>query len=210
MSESDKISGIVNCGKRYAISDKKVDVPGVISIPMNTYIQNPDDPRYVLTPMGSDLFKAPGAGLNYVHGGCSPQEMIVPVIEVHTERSKVNTINATIDLVSLINKITNLNVSLDFIQTEPISDTIKETTYRIFFIDEDGTRISNENMYHADRKEAEATKRVFKVKFTFKNQKYDKKKKYYLVAIDDRTGMETLRREVIMDLAFAGDFGFNV
>lgn len=210
LSESDKMTGIGNGGKRYAISKKRVDMPGIVNIPMSCYIQNPDDQRIIVAPMGSDVFKAPGSGLNYVHGGCSPQEMIIPVIEVHTEKGKVSTTNASIDLVSLVNKITNLNISLDFIQTDAISDTIKETTYRIYFIKEDGTKISNENIYRADKKDQEAVKRVFKLRFTFKNQKYDRHQKYYLVAVDDRTGLETLRREVIMDLAFAGDFGFNV
>ncbi len=69
--------------------------------------------------------------------------------------------------------------------------------------------VNDEHMYQADKREGEATKRMFKLKFTFKNQKYDKAKNYYLMVIDDKTGMETFRREVIMDLAFAGDFGFG-
>ena len=61
-----------------------------------------------------------------------------------------------------------------------------------------------------DSKETETTKRVFTLRFTFKTQTYNKAKKYYLIALDDKTGLETLRREVIMDIAFAGDFGFTV
>ena len=80
----------------------------------------------------------------------------------------------------------------------------------MYFMDDGGNRISNENIYHADNKELEATKRVFTLRFTFKNQSYSKMKQYYLVAVDDKTGLETFRREVIMDLAFAGDFGFGV
>ncbi len=209
LSESDKITGVENAGKRYAISDTEVSPDGVVSVPMNSFLDK-SEKRYVLSPVGSDIFKVSGAGLNYVHGGCSPQEMIIPVIEVKTEKSRVSTTNAVIDLVSLTNKITNLNIKLDFLQSEPVSDTVKETTYRVFFMDENGNKISNENMYRADSKEAETTKRVFTLRFTFKNQTYNKAKKYYLIALDDKTGLETLRREVIMDIAFAGDFGFNV
>ena len=32
--------------------------------------------------------------------------------------------------------------------------------------------------------------------------------KYYLVAVDDSNGMEVMRYEVIIDIAFAGNFGF--
>ena len=85
---------------------------------------------------------------------------------------------------------------------------MKETTYRIFFMDENGNRISNENLYLADKKDSETNKRVFTLKFVFKNQKYERAKKYYLIILDDKTQMETLRREVIMDIAMAGDYGF--
>lgn len=210
LSESDKISGIANAGKRYVIANEALSIAGVVTIPMRCYLNNPDETRWFLSPVGSDLFKTPGAGLNYVHGGCSPQEMIIPVIEIRTERSRVETVNAKIDLVSLITKITNLNVKLDFLQSEAVSDTVKAANYRVFFEDDKKNKISSESLCHADSTEPEAVKRVFTLKFTFRNQTYNRNAKYYLVVIDDKTGMETLRREVIMDIAFAGDFGFNV
>lgn len=209
LQESDKISGISAGGKRYAIMQEASNIEGTVSVPMKLYSHHSNDSRYVCVPLGSDLFKAPGSGLNYVHGGCSPQEMIVPVIEVRTEKGKVAVKNATITLVSLVNKITNLSIHLDFLQSEAISDTVKATSYRLFFADENENRISSEHIYQADNRESDPTKRMFRLKFTFKNQKYDKTKKYYLIAVDDKTGMECFRREVIMDLAFAGDFGFG-
>jgi len=51
-------------------------------------------------------------------------------------------------------------------------------------------------------------KRIFRLRFFFKIQKYDRNHKYYLVAIDDKTNIEVLRSEAIMDVAFADDFGF--
>lgn len=209
LQESDKISGISNAGKRYAISQKPSNISGTASIPMKLYSGNEMDTRYVITPVGSDLIKAPGSGLNYVHGGCSPQEMIIPVIEVRTEKGKVSVTNVPIALASMVNKITNLSVVLEFIQSEAVSDTVKATSYRLFFADQNGNKISNEHIHLADKKDAETTKRSFRLKFSFKNQAYDKTQKYYLIAVDDKTGMETIRREVVMDLAFAGDFGFG-
>ena len=114
---------------------------------------------------------------------------------------------ATIDLVSLLNKITNLITTLDFIQTEPVSDVVKEANYRVYFVTDAGEKISNENLVAADKKDPDAAKRIFRLRFSFKNQKYDRNHKYYLVAIDNNN-REVLRREVIMDLAFADDFEF--
>lgn len=208
LQESDKIGGVSNCGKRHAISASQVNREAVVSVPMSSYMQKADT-RWFSSPMGADVFKAAGSGMNYVHGGCSPQEMIIPVIDVHTEKAKVETTSATVDLVSLLNKVTNLSVNLDFIQKEPVSDTVKAAQYRILFVDGNNSRISNEHIYHADKTDAEATKRVFRLRFTFKNQSYNKNDKYYLIAVDDRTGMEVFRRDVVMDLAFAGDYGFG-
>jgi hypothetical protein len=133
----------------------------------------------------------------------------VPVIEVKTEKAKRESTTAAIDLVSLLSKITNLITTLDFIQTEAVSDVVKETSYRIYFVSDSGEKISSENLFTADKKDPDAAKRIFRLRFSFKNQKYDRSHKYYLVAIDDKTNLEVLRREVIMDLAFADDFGFG-
>lgn len=146
--------------------------------------------------------------MNYVHGGCSPQEMIIPVITVKTDKSQVKFDTAKIALVSLTSKITNLITALDFVQTDAISSVVKETTYRIYFMDDSGDKISNEHLYVADKKDEDTVKRVFRLRFTFKNKKYGKNQKYYLVAYDDNNSLEVLRHEVVMDIAFADDFGF--
>lgn len=207
LTGSDKIGGIHGASDRFMISENAIDESGICSIPLKN-ASGVNDNRVVNLPMGSTLFRAPGSGKNYVHGGCSPQEMLIPVIEVKTERAKKETTTASIDLVSLLSKITNLITTLDFIQTEAVSDVVKETSYRIYFVSDSGEKISSENLFTADKKDTDAAKRIFRLRFSFKNQKYDRSHKYYLVAIDDKTNLEVLRREVIMDLAFADDFGF--
>lgn len=208
LHESDKINGIPNAGRRFALTTEKIQAVGVTSLPLAS-ITGVEDGRTVYFPLGSDLFKAAGAGLNYVHGGSSPQELIIPLIDVKTEKGRRDTTTAQIALVSLTSKITNLITTLDFIQTEPVSDVVKETTYRLYFISDDNEKISNENIYIADKKDKDTTKRVFRLRFSFKNKKYDRSRKYYLVAFDDKNDLEVLRHEIIMDIAFADDFGFG-
>lgn len=211
LSESDKISSVSGAadvlGRRYLLSAKEVATEGVAATAVGAMMQNKDE-RIVSYPVGADIFKASGSGLNYVHGGCSPQEMIIPLIEVKTERGYKETTTAQIALVSLASKITNLITSLDFVQAEAVSDVVKETTYRIYFIDDNGEKISNEHLYVADKKDKDTVKRVFRLRFSFKNKKYSKAQKYYLVAYDANNALEVLRHEIIMDIAFADDFGF--
>lgn len=212
LAESDKIGNIENgafAGKRYVVSDNAVNAEGVGTIPLRGILRN-DDKRIVSFPVGSDVFKVSGGGMNYVHGGCSPQEMIIPVIDVKTEKGHKETTTAKISLVSLTTKITNLITSLDFIQTEPVSDVVKEAAYKIYFVSENGEKISNENIYVADSKEKDTVKRVFKLRFSLKNQQYSQAQKNYIVAVDKKTGLETFRQEIVIDIAFANDFGFNI
>lgn len=208
---SDKIGGASaksnSIGQRYAIGKDIINTDGVCNTTIGAVLGNDDD-RIVSFPLASDIFKVAGAGQNFVHGGCSPQEMLVPLIDVKVERGKKETSVAEIALVSLTSKITNLITTLDFVQTEPVSDVVKETTYRIYFVSDSNERISNENICIADKKDKDTMKRMFRFRFSFKNKQYNKSQKYYLVAFDDKNDIEVLRHEIIMDIAFADDFGF--
>lgn len=212
LQESDKIANASKdafVNRRFILSDKAVQEDGVCSIPMSR-ILGKDNNKVVSFPLSSNIFKVAGGGQNYVHGGSSPQEMIVPLIDIKTEKGHKDTRTVQIMLVSMVQKITNLITTLDFIQTEPVSDVVKATNYKIFFMSEDNEKISNENIYVADRKETEPQKRIFRLRFNFKNKKYDKSKQFYLVAYDIKNDLEILRHSVVMDVAFANDFGFNL
>lgn len=212
LTESDKISGksaekaFVN--RRFIVSKAALEDDGIDHMSMGCVLGN-EDSKVVSYPVSSNVFKVAGGGANYVHGGSSPQEMLVPVLEFKMERGHMETKNAEIALVSIVHKITNLITSMDFIQSDAVSDTIKAAKYRIFFLSEDNEKISNENSYVADSREENAQKRIFRMRFTFKNKKYDKDKQYYLVVYDEESGLEQWRQPVIMDIAFADDFGFG-
>ena len=167
------------------------------------------DDKVISYPGGTSVFSAKGnAGLHYVHGGSSPQEMLIPVIDIKMDKGAVETRTVQIMLVSLIQKITNLITTLDFIQSDPVSDVVKGTVYKLYFLSEDHERISNENIYLADKRDEDVQKRLFRMRFTFKHKMYDKSKNYYLVAYDESNDVEVFRHEVIMDVAFPNDSGF--
>lgn len=211
LAESDKISGFDKknafVGRRYIVADEPVNADGIASVLLGDILNN-DDQRIISVPVGSDVFKVSGGGQNFVHGGATIQELIIPVIDVKTNKYHTETKSVSIGLVSLVNKITNLTTNLDFIQSDPVSDVFKETTYKVFFISDDNEKISNDNIYVADKKDKDASKRIFRLKFTFKNKKYDRNRKYYLVAYDEKNSLEVIRHEIQMDLAFVDDFGF--
>lgn len=211
ISESDKIGSITGTkvykAKRYVVAKKAVAADGVDSLSLSSVLRNSDD-KIVSYPLASDIFKATGGGMNFVHGGSSPQEMLIPLIDVRTEKGHKETTSAVISLVSLSNKITNLIFSLDFIQNEPVGSVVKEATYRICFVNENGEKISNEIIHTADNTSTDAANRIFKLRFNLRNRPYSRSDKNYLLIVDDKKDLEVLRHEVIIDIAFADDFGF--
>lgn len=212
VQQSDKISTTEEPGKlkkrRYIVAKEAVVEDGVLNIGLGYMLGNADD-KIISYSCSTSVFSAKGsAGLNYVHGGSSPQEMLVPVIDIKMDKGAVEIRTVQIMLVSLVQKITNLVTTLDFIQSEPVSDVVKSTKYKLYFLSEDNEKISNENIYVADKREEDVQKRLFRMRFTFKNKKYDKNKKYYLIVYDESNAIEVFRHEVIMDMAFVNDFGF--
>lgn len=194
--------------RRFIVSKEPLEGTGIDHMSMGRVLGNADD-KFVSYPIGSSVFKVAGGGANFVHGGSSPQEMLIPVLDIKMERGHIETRNAEIALVTIVHKITNLITSMDFIQSEAVSDVVKAARYRMFFISENNEKISNENTYVADNRGESAQKRIFRMRFTFKNKKYDRDKQYYLVVYDENTGLEKWRHPVIMDIAFADDFGFR-
>lgn len=211
--ESDKIDRFFEkedkINRRFIISENSYDILGTKNMIVSDVLENYDE-RIITTPLTSNIFKIQGGGQNFVHGGSSPQEIIVPVIEIKTITGAVEVDKVKISLISMISKITSLLLSLDFVQQEPVSDIIKPATYKISFVDKDGELISNEEIYTAKSKSKDSSDRIFNLKFRLRNKKYSTNEEYYFVITDTETGMEIHRQQVIIDIAFADDFGFDI
>lgn len=211
--ESDKIDKFSNEGdkvnKRFIISDNSYDILGTKNMIVSDVLENYDN-RTITMPLTSNVFKARGGGQNFIHGGSSPQEAIVPVISVKTTRGAVEVEDVKISLISMLTKVTSLFVKLDFIQQEPVSDVIKPASYSIKFMNDAGELISNEERYLAKSKSNNTSDRVFSLSFNLKNKKYSKHDQNYLTITNTETGIEIYRQSIIIDVAFADDFGFDI
>jgi uncharacterized protein (TIGR02687 family) len=210
IEESDKLDLNLDClekNRRYLISKEKLELSGTKTYKL-PFINND---LYVTVPKGADIFKISGGGLNYVHGGSSLEEMLIPVLLVKSKSGKVknlqNPVNLT--LISPISrKITNLSSYLTFAQSENISDTITPVEAKIYFINESEDRISNELIIHANKNVDSPQEREFKEKITLRDMKYDKRENYYLIIENMENDFEINRYAFIIDIAFADGFEF--
>lgn len=190
--------------KRFLLTTQKVNEPGIKSRLM-AYMNN----LYVTTPIGADIFKAAGGGQNYVHGGSSLQEMLIPVIELATNTRAVSYDYVNVVLTSVNRKVTNLITYFDFIQTEKVTDTMKARSLVAYFATEDGEKISFDVPIVANSREDAPEKRTFHEKFTLKSREYKYGDKYYLVLADANDEKNILQQyEFMIDIAFVDNFGF--
>lgn len=214
LTESDKISKKVQKAaedkRRFILSDKEENNEGTISIDMK-YIFGDDTDYKVTIPRGVNRFKVQGAGANYVHGGAALQEVVVPVVKFKNDRSKSdkNVVKKVdVKLTNISRKITNSITYLEFFQTEKVEDKRVPLRLKLYLIDEEGNRISNENIIIADSKSSKPEDRTYREKFTLRDVKYDKNKKYYLVLEDEEETVEKIYEKIpfVIDIAITNDF----
>ena len=186
VDESDKYSNVVpmhptEASKRYAISDDpSFGIPYTLEYPLATA----DGVYKVVSPYSYDLFKTPGAGLQYVHGGASLQETVVPIIQIGELSSAKNRDVAApvgVRLKSITRKITNRSFSLDFEQTEKVEGTKLAINCETYIVDEDGEKVSGTYSFVAASTSDDAVTRVTSVRFTLMNIPFDRNKRYYLI-----------------------------
>lgn len=159
--------------------------------------------------------KMSGGGLNFVHGGISLQEMVVPVIDYQYLRNQYKTYQRNKDkydtkpvelsLLSSTRKIVNMLFSLNFYQKEPVGDNRSACNYQLYFTDDAGRQISDTVRIIADKVSDNGQERTFRCSFNLKSLKYSNQDSYYLV-IADESGLQALQREEFqIDIAFALD-----
>ena len=208
LQEFDKVSFqkdiCAYSNKRFLLTTESVSEQGMMSR-MRAYL----DQLYVTTPIGADIFKVAGGGQNYVHGGSSLQEILVPVIEVKTAKGKMETDFVDVILTSVSRKVTNLITYFDFIQTEKVTDVMKTRNIVAYFATESGEKISFDVPLVANSREDAPEKRTFHEKFTLKSREYKYGEKYYMHLVDANDDKIILHSyEFMIDIAFVDDFGF--
>lgn len=216
LQASDKVIKNVNDSdiekRRFIISNQVNSIEGTMNFSLD-YLLSDECGKYVTVPRGSNRFAVQGAGANYVHGGAMLQEIVVPVIKFKSDRSKSskNDIKKVqVKPTSVSRKVTNTITYLEFFQTERVESKKKPLRLKLYFIDESGNRISNENIIIADSTSQKPENRTYKEKFVFKTMTYSKTAKYFLVLEDEEESVENIYDKIpfTIDIAFSNDFGF--
>lgn len=204
--KTTKLSNTTKQKTRYSYSDSISTEEGILSIKLD-YVFG-ENSGYVNIPKGNIIFARQGSGINYIHGGILPQEIIIPVIDFKSTRTSDDSKKVGITYSGLTTKITNTITYLEFLQDNNIDDNNKPCRYLLHFEDEDGTRISDECTIIANYANTAVKDRFFKEKFVFKNIQYDRDKNYFLCIIDEETGIIKDKIKFYIDIAIVNNFDF--
>ncbi|CCF24749.1 Putative uncharacterized protein [Leuconostoc citreum LBAE C10] len=193
---------------RYAVSKEKFEQTGVDSVAISDVLDN-DQEEIVYYPTSANVFMSQGAGKNYVHGGVSPQEMIVPVIAVHSKRGADTSETVEVQLSPVPHRITSRTIIVSFNQLQPISSDVNGATFEAKFVDQAGDVISSTEVINAFSDDQNPSKRIIKKRFVIADQVYDQTQSYFLIVENVENKQEIIREEFTMDLAITGGFDFD-
>ena len=207
----DKDKALIT-NKRFILSSEDIKL-------LNTHrfdLKLPSDSAekmYIYTPYADLRFKLQGGGRNFVHGGPSLQEIVIPVLlykhnkyESDLDRKGIQHGKVGIDLFNL-KKITSNPFKFRLLQTENVTEKREPLRCKIALYDNSGTKVSDDKTIIADKTSDEPNERIIEVMLTMSPN--IKNGIYILKAVDEDT--KALRRDVLettveVDILISDDF----
>ncbi len=206
-------SKIIESKKRFIMSEQDMTLLNTHKFSMALIVDS--DTRMNLYVPHADLrFKSQGGGVNYVHGGASLQEIVIPVLIYNhnrlysdLDRKGIEYGKVEITIIDSHKKITSSPFKVKLLQTGKVTDKRQPLSCRIALWDSDGRRVSDEKLIIADSTSDEPEERIKEVKLTLSSD--IKNKTYNLKAIDDDPN--ALQKEIFeipteVDILITDDF----
>lgn len=160
--EKEKGSGLESfiSDSRFEISSQQEKPSLGYSFPLKNTTRFSED-LFVIIPGSVNRYSGSGRGNQYVHGGASLQELVVPVIESSRKREEVSGL-VTPSLVTKDLKVVSNVLKFILIQEEPVSASDKERTIMVGLY-KDSQLVSNEKEIDLNKTSGNPTDRVFQV-----------------------------------------------
>ena len=181
-------------GKRYALYEKEVEEKGCVTLKL--------DSLYGVFPEKNQRIKASGSGLQFVHGGASPQEMIIPLINYKSGANSKKISKVQVRIRESVAKITSNLTKFSIYQIEAVSikDKFIERDVSVALYDGD-VRVSDEKKLKLNSIE-ENTIHDFRLTLSGEH------KKVTLKVIDIESGDILDSKEYDVSIGIASDFDF--
>ena len=204
----EKPSGTKKQKKRFILGKDLGESAKVLHGNTRTTAGTADDMEFWI-PKGTNRFHFAG-GARFFHGGAMLQEIIVPVITIEHQRGKKvqksEVAKVGVSVLGMQNKIVTNIHNFEFIQTDAVSERMRQRVLNVSLRDKNNHLISNEKIITFDSRSSSIDNRKKSIRLMLKSGEYDKKQEYFLVMREADTDIEYFRKPMFIDLAFTSDF----
>lgn len=162
------------------------------------------------SPRGTLRYTLQGAGAQFVHGGASLQEIVVPVLvyrHVRADGDNGPSRKVKAHVATATRKITNNHFTLRLVQDEPVGPRVLPRRIEVQFVDEGGTPVTTTAALLLSSSAPQATDREHLAHLVVSTSSPDRDATYYLELIDADDRDTLLREAWRISLAFTDDFG---
>ena len=152
-----------------------------------------------------------GANTNFVHGGLSLQEIIIPLIKVEKAR-KDDITDVSIAILTNLKTITTGSIAVTFFQEDCVSDKVQGYEATFGFYSQNGTEISDIEKRTVTSDSIDSKKREFRIVFYFnkESENYNRRPVYLRIQKIMPSGRQVLikEKECILSRSMTSDFDF--
>ncbi len=151
MKEYAKISTMegFNSGRRFAINDRAFGLDRCVEFSLE-YLGECNKGLFVSVPDSASIFRRQGKVKCFAHEGISPQEVVIPVLEVNTIKAAVEEKHVGLRP-SNKRDIKQVNPKFDFYQDHPVNDEFHRCEYEVWLEDKDCQPLTKRYIVIADR-----------------------------------------------------------
>lgn len=204
---------IIDSKKRFILSEQDLMLRNTHKFSMAPIV-DAEKNMHLYVPLADLRFKSQGGGVNYVHGGASLQEIVIPVLiynhnryDSDLDRKGIEHGKVDITVLDSHKKITNSPFKIRLLQTGKVTDKRESLTCKIALRDSDGRKVSDEKLAIFDSTSDEPEERIQEVILTLSSD--IKNKTYNLKAIDEDPNAiqrELFEIPVEVDILITDDF----
>lgn len=216
IEDADKLSPPVketgiSVDRRAIVAPELPESEGSLRVKLNDY-QPMSAPLSGLFPRSILRYRIQGGSAQYVHGGASLQEMVVPVLTYRHKRSAPGAAQASrkvrVEVVSRSRRVTNNVFNVTLVQAEAVAERVRPRTVTVQMLDSAGKAVTDQKTVSLASASPHPTERQQTVRLSVTIPDPDEHATYFLSVTDDEDKLELIREPWEIRIAFKDDFGF--